>query len=402
MRLPVPDSFTSRSRIPAAQREGRAIFRLARPRVDAAHVAFESRMDWSRLIRIAWDEGAICSLRDHLRFAPAETVPLDVRRRVAILALQCDLRSRALARRADATLAALAAAGIEVVLLKGAALAVTSYGSFAARPMNDIDLLVEPGRAEEAREVLLDAGWMMNSALPGDSGYGTHHHLPPLVDSAGQGLRLEIHRELLPPGHPFRITMADVWREVRSVRVGATAANVLHHTQHALHLAIHFAWSHAMRVGGWHAFRDLSVLQATGQLDWDELVQFALRTRASSCCWWTLRLGQELAWLDVPSAVLDALAPTHRAAMSRMLERHWIATLTRQLEHAVSLRLERALWTLSLEPQRLEHGESRPWTVSSDLAAARLSTAPPEHAGLRDHIAKFGRSSVHLGSLMRT
>ncbi|HEX2779596.1 MAG TPA: nucleotidyltransferase family protein [Gemmatimonadaceae bacterium] len=402
MKLPIPDSFTNRSRMPAAQREGRAIFRLARPRVDVAHVAFAPRMDWSRLIRIAWDEGAICSLRDHLRFAPADVVPLDVKRRVAFLALQCDLRMRALARCADTTLAALAAAGIEVVLLKGAALAMTSYGSFAARPMNDIDLLVEPGRAEEAREILLDAGWMLNTALPGDSEYGTHHHLPPLVDAGGHGLRLEIHRELLPPGHPFRMTTADIWREVRTVRVGSTVANVLHHTQHALHVAIHFAWSHAMRVGGWHAFRDLGALQAAGLLDWEELVQFALRTRASSCCYWTLRLGQELAGLDVPAGVLDTLAPSHGTAMSRMLERHWIATLTRQLEHPVSLRLERALWTMSLEPQRLEHGESRPWTVSSDLAAARLSTAPPEHAKLRDHIAKLGRSSVHLGSLIRT
>ena len=52
------------------------------------------------------------------------------------------------------------AAKTEVVLLKGAALALTVYGSFVERPMSDVDLLVARGDAPRARDALLAAGWV--------------------------------------------------------------------------------------------------------------------------------------------------------------------------------------------------------------------------------------------------
>ena len=386
----------------ATGREGHFIFALAADDMGVAQLQQPAPdMDWSRLLQIAWDEGAVGALRNRCRGLSPDVIPMDVQRRLACLGLESDLRSRSLHDRARASLAALASAGIEVVLLKGAALAATAYGSFAHRPMNDIDILVDLGRAEEARAVLLDAGWMSSHSLPGDDGYRTHHHLPPLIDSLGRGLRLEIHRDLFPPGHPFRVTPHDVWRDRRPAALAGIQTFVLEPNQHVLHIAIHFAWSHGMRVGAWHAFRDIATLDRIGSIDWAEVVQLALRTRASTCCYWTLRLARAMGGVDVPDEVLLELAPTAGQALLRRLERHFVEMLTKRDPTPVARRLERAFWNLAMQPGRLGHGESRPWNVLTGVSAAQRTMLPAQaRQGVAGQIATLGRSGAHLGAVL--
>ena len=57
----------------------------------------------------------------------------------------------------------LQAAGIDVVVFKGAALGVLEYQGVGVRPMDDLDLLVPEDHAADALEALLAAGWQ-----PGD------------------------------------------------------------------------------------------------------------------------------------------------------------------------------------------------------------------------------------------
>jgi len=53
--------------------------------------------------------------------------------------------------------------GIRVVLLKGLALEHQVYGAKGLRQMSDADLLVSPGNALRAREILINAGFVSNS-----------------------------------------------------------------------------------------------------------------------------------------------------------------------------------------------------------------------------------------------
>ncbi len=53
----------------------------------------------------------------------------------------------------------LAAAGISTLILGGAALAELHYRELAVRPFGQVDVLVAPGTADRAREVLFAAGW---------------------------------------------------------------------------------------------------------------------------------------------------------------------------------------------------------------------------------------------------
>jgi hypothetical protein len=261
--------------------------------------------------------------------------------------------------------AAYAAAGMTVMLLKGAALAVTVYPSFARRPMADLDLLVAPERAREAWELATRLGWRKATAEQLDPFYAVHHHLPTLEDSHGTGLALEIHTALFPRDNPFGIAPAELWRSARPVDTGGHRALVPGDRDMLLHLCTHFAWTHALLVAGWRTFRDIGALSAAGRVDWDDVAHGLRRTPAATCCYWTLRLGRSLAGLDIPAEVLTALAPPLPPRVLGAIERYYVARLCPPRGwDARTARLPKVLWSLGIQPRWSGHGASRPWAMS--------------------------------------
>jgi hypothetical protein len=353
------------------------------------------------VLQLASDENAVIALRDHLKSEKWFNVPGDVQRRLAMLALDREFRMRLLEKRLDDSLAALNAAGIEVMLLKGAALATTVYGSFAARPMRDIDLLVKPDRADEARALIGRLGWAADPELPGDESYLTHHHLPPMRDVGASGLRIEIHRALVPSGHPFRFREAEIWSEARAVNTGRARALVMHPVHHAAHIAIHFAWSHMLKMGAWHAFRDLSLLSASGLIDWQDVATVARRWGASSCCYWTFQLAAVLSDLAVSDSALSSLRPSLPDAMHGPLIRHLASSILAGGERCPSVWLDQALWALAMLPSRDGHGSTRPWSVSKDLVGARSERASATAKQLpRSTFRQLTRSARYLAEII--
>ena len=355
-------------RRPAINNEARLLFALAHQRTlpFLGHLS-STVADWQRVLHLAMDENALVPLRNGLRHAGAAVVPVEVQRQLAILSLDTEFRMRLLKTRLEQSLVALNRANIDVLRLKGSALAATVYESFEARPMRDIDMLVRPGQAERAREVMLSAGWSVDPDVPDDASYGTHQHLPPLRDVGGSGLHLEIHRSILPARHPFRFTDDEIWDAARPVTVGAGRALVMDPTHHAVHIAIHFAWLHMMRVRAWTTFRDLHALACGYAFDWERLASFAASIGAASCCYWALRIGQELAGLVVPEAVMRQLEPRMPRLVVRSLAQHFINDVSRNQAACPAVRLGQALWTLAIQPDRQGHQGVRPWSVTIEL-----------------------------------
>jgi hypothetical protein len=381
--------------------EADVVFRLAGANPLGDVVDLRAVTDWPRLLQLASDENAVIALRDHLRQGSGRTLPLTFARQLAVLSLDREFRMRVLQQRLEQALAALNAVGIESLLLKGGALANTVYGSFAARPMRDLDLLVRPDRADEARAVLRTMGWRSDPDLPGDPTYETHQHLPPLLDAEQTGLRLEIHRNVIASGHPFHFTDAEIWGSARAIPVGRTTALVMHPTHHAAHIAIHFAWSHMLKLGAWHAFRDLALMDATGYLDWNALVSTAKRWRASTCCYWTLHLAESLAGLSIPEGVLGRLRPRLPESARRALTRHFTNTLVRRGLTCPSTRLEKGLWSIGMQPRRQGHGDVRPWLVSRDLQLALNEQKPAvDHQWRLPALHRVGRSARYVSQLL--
>src|SRR5690606_38256476 len=121
-----------------------------------------------------------------------------------------------LEQRLHEALALLGDAGISVVALKGAAVALTLDRSFQARPMSDVDLLLCPEDAQRAWEALRQADWTSPELGPYRQRiYARKHHLPPLFDARAPTLEvgLELHTELFSTFRsPFRLDAEAVRR----------------------------------------------------------------------------------------------------------------------------------------------------------------------------------------------
>jgi hypothetical protein len=272
---------------------------------------------------------------------------------------------------------------VPVMLLKGSALALTVYGSFARRPMGDLDLLVHASQAQAAWALLRAAGW--TPEMDDREGvYDTHQHLCPLVAPGGAGVVVELHRSLVHPQGPFRLGEDAVWAAAAPVAVGGNRALVPSTEHQVLLLCIHFAWMHAMQGGLGRTTRDLGVLAP--RVDWPALVALARETRAESCCYWTLRLAASLAGVAVPRDVLRSLAPRWPEPALRALERV-IATdaFAARQEFTPSVGMERAAWMLAIRPRASGHGDARPWCTTEGLSRMLHVPPPPSLARRLQH-----------------
>ncbi len=351
--------------------EARLIYRLAGINGAGSPLPLSAgdAVSWATVIDIAERERAVPVLLDFVKSLPADgslkAPPADQLKRLQRLTVVNALSMSHLEVRLHELVKVYAMAGIPVMLLKGAALAVSVYPSFARRPMADLDLLVPPEQAADAWELATRSGWRKATAEQLDPFYAVHHHLPTLEDSRGTGLGLEIHTALFPRDNPFGLGLAELWRRARPVELQGYSAFVPHDRDMLLHLCTHFAWTHALLGAGWRTFRDIDALAAAGLVDWGDVSRHLQGGPAATCCYWALRLGRTLAALEVPDRVLTALAPPLPRLALNAIERYYVARLCPPHDwDSRTARLPKLLWSVGIQPRWSGHGGSRPWAMS--------------------------------------
>ncbi|MFW6198806.1 MAG: nucleotidyltransferase family protein [Acidobacteriota bacterium] len=152
-------------------------------------------IDWDRLPDLAEVHGLAPLLYEHLE--PMGTfVPRAARQRLLTYRIQHAHAARVRAAVLAEILALYRDLEIDVLLLKGAALAHLLYPRPDLRPMRDIDLLVRPVDAERAQAALADIGF----TRPPSPMHGldpAHHHLAGVTRHVdGIELGVEVHRRL--------------------------------------------------------------------------------------------------------------------------------------------------------------------------------------------------------------
>lgn len=381
--------------LPVTFREVELLFMLLDHSADDARLesAIERGVDWRYFTWLVQHERAVPVAARRLGRLTSGVVPEPVMTALQRLAVVGSFRMSRLEARLDETLAVLRAAGIEVILLKGAALATTVYPTFGARPMKDLDLLVRAERGEEAWELVRRVRWRWEEREDLARFHSEHHHYPTLLDEDGTELRLELHTALFTSDHPFVLPLESLWESAEPVPALGKGVYVLEPHAQALHLCIHFAWSHHMLSACWRSCSDLSALLGTGRVNWDELVELSRASRSVTSLYWTLRLARRLAGLEVPEGVLERLKPAGPEIILRFLERHYLTLVTPSIAECPSNRLQWALWEWGMRPRASGHGSSRPWSrsalFSKQAAVATASTAtiagrPKAAAGVPD------------------
>jgi hypothetical protein len=344
--------------------EARLFFLAIKPRDDrdddAIAALVNSPLDWKLVAALAERERLLSIVWYRVREV-ATTLPPDftaaLRRRSAVIEFQMAATAELL----DRVVARLASAGIPSLLLKGAALAHSIYPSFALRPMNDLDILVPAELAPSAWALMRDDGWGLEQA-DGAEFHADFHHLKPLVDPAGAGIVLEIHRTMMPHPGPFKLEDASIWAESRDIPTGSATARIPSELHQLLHLCVHFAWSHSLDHGLGRTVRDVATLTAMHKIDWDAFTSLAIGARSATCAYWTLAMSRTLASAPVPDDVLSALRPHQPRTVTRALERAYIMSGVFGLNPSVLL--TQTLWSAGVQPRRSGHGTQRPWQVT--------------------------------------
>ncbi len=126
--------------------------------------------------------------------------------------------------------------GIEVMLLKGAALAGTVYGDIGLRAMSDIDLLVRPECLDRVKEIMSDLAYVAESGARAEEWYKKNHfHLPPFIHKE-KPIIVEIHWNVTvdSPG----INVNEWWGRAREIKLGEASVLIPSPEDMVLHLCI--------------------------------------------------------------------------------------------------------------------------------------------------------------------
>jgi hypothetical protein len=225
-----------------------------------------------------------------------------------------------LPRIAGELLQPLAAAGLEPLVFKGAALA-GRYPAPGLRPMDDVDLILPEEQHRAAVDVLSRTGWQVRTR-PGQH-YDTllvHPHLP--------GLPVELHREVATAAErSCRLTAIDMWRARQPITLAGAPAFGLNPELELIALATHAAKPyHTFERLMWSV--DVAVVIAAAassgrSVDWAATEALADRARARSALAVALTHATRLG-VDSPSHLREVAATgARRVALRPLLDHDW-------------------------------------------------------------------------------
>jgi hypothetical protein len=285
--------------------------------LDAAVPMPRSRVVAGRLAEDQWAD--VVRIADWHRLAPLlfcrldndPAVPPIVRRELEERYLANAARNLYIRASLGRALAALAAADVPALLLKGSALLETCYPDPAQRELLDLDLLVPPDRIEAGARALADLGYEAESE--GEDGPRLErHHDAPLVDDR-RVVAVELHRHLTIAGEGNRFAIDEFWQRARPAPDGQhllpAGADLL------LHVCLHFTRN---RLGGGFARRqtggalaqicDIARIVEHEAVDWSVLVAWAQSYGLDTRVFLALFAAHELG-VGIPDATLAGLQP---------------------------------------------------------------------------------------------
>jgi hypothetical protein len=216
-------------------------------------------------------------------------------------------RNLTLLHRVGPVLAGLGAAGVPVILLKGAGMLAAFGGMLDLRPMDDVDVMVPPEHIAAAVAVLDGLGWQPKEPLPcAPAVLAGVTHTAGWAFTGPDGSELDLHWRAL--NLDGRIgNDAGFWQRARPASLAGQRVLVLSAADQLLHVCVHAVYWSGFSTLRWAADAALILRASPEQLDWAVLQAEARRRGFATLMLDCLRfLAAELT-LPVPGGVLRAL-----------------------------------------------------------------------------------------------
>ncbi|RZB30197.1 MAG: hypothetical protein SRB1_02477 [Desulfobacteraceae bacterium Eth-SRB1] len=205
---------------------------------------------------------------------------------------------------------------LQVIVMKGAALAETVYGNPALRPMSDVDLLVKKENLRQADELLKKVGYSPADRSVDNVDFTSTYlttldYRNPAKNSPSFHVHWHFVNSTIPnESYIGHIKMDNIWQDAVKTIIADTETWVM--APH--HLLIHLS-EHALRVT--HSLNKLSyfcdidrAINYYGKgLDWDLLIQDTLKFNLNKMVYTTLYFSRYFIKANVPEDVLLKLKP---------------------------------------------------------------------------------------------
>jgi hypothetical protein len=222
-------------------------------------------------------------------------------------------KNEILMHRIGALLAAFKEAGIETMVLKGAALIQLYYRESGLRPMLDADVLVHARDAERAMELLMKSQWKPLR-------YGKPQVRIPIVHSTpfedDGGRQVDLHWHLF--WECFKASdNDDYWKKAVSIKVGGAHTLALSPTDQLLHTCWHGArWNEVPPIR-WVADAMAILGASAGEIEWPSLLKKAQRHRIILPVRDSLEYLKQKFEAPVPDTLLKSMSAARTSKLDR-------------------------------------------------------------------------------------
>jgi hypothetical protein len=273
--------------------------------------------------------------------------------------------------------AALRAAGVETITLKGMALAHAVYPEAGCRPMADVDLLIRP----DDRAVALGALQALGYRTPGDAA-DRHTASRSFAELVRDRTRIDLHWHLARYLRFEGVVAVDhdgLWRRASPLVTPEGRSLELCPEDLLLHLTLHLTLGSDFARALWYADVDAVARHFAARLDWERVIAEAERWRIRALAGWVLGVVRRSFGTPLPPGVLQRLGHgrLRRAAVARCVGSAippslWAELVDSRVYPAQTLLMDRAIdalrvfgWTFfpSTAWLRSHYALESPWRI---------------------------------------
>lgn len=264
---------------------------------------------WQELVGLALQQGISAGLHSVLSDLAGEiSPPTQVLAGLRQAHFEAAARSMLMLCEAQQVLSALAQQGLAVIGLKGLYLVEHVYRDVGLRNFGDLDLMVQKSAIPQAMAVLQGLGYTLDAYFNLSDLNHDIKHVPPMIKKGGP--IVELHWTILEEEEPFSIASEGLWARAVPARIANVDCLALCPEDLLLHLCLHFAYQHRLKLG-LRGLLDISetLHTTTDRLDWQQVIHTAQDWGAQRVTWLALKLAAELLGAEVPGPVFSQLIP---------------------------------------------------------------------------------------------
>ena len=279
--------------------------------VDARRIEelLQQDVDWPRFVQQAIDHQVLPLVHRTLSGVPHDRIPQKVMGELQNLSGVILRHNLFLLSKLLQVVDLLGVHEIPMIPYKGPVVAALAYGNIGLRQFSDIDILVSPARYFQARDVLLENGYMLGRE------WGNEFALVHELD----GAHLDLHRAIMPRRIPFTPDFDAYQQRLRPIVVAGRQIESLGPEDTLIMLC-------AQMVKDGSGSRPLPLIKicdiaelvrAYPDMDWQIVVREAKALGCTGIVSFGLSMARQLLQAPVPDLALPAASPRNLGILSR-------------------------------------------------------------------------------------